>query len=97
MALCFWRKDASNDSAAASTEKDKSPASTRKSSAIQSNVADATVSTVPQDPAATVGGPVKPSEKVTTIAFALSAIASIGGFMFGYESGQISGAYFPQN
>ena len=28
---------------------------------------------------------------VTTLAMLLGAIASIGGFMFGYESGQISG------
>ena len=30
---------------------------------------------------------------VTALAIVLSAVASIGGFMFGYESGQISGRF----
>jgi SP family sugar:H+ symporter-like MFS transporter len=40
--------------------------------------------------------PVDALEKqpVTRLALMLGAIASIGGFMFGYESGQISGMYF---
>jgi SP family sugar:H+ symporter-like MFS transporter len=33
------------------------------------------------------------SAKVPILAYVLGAIASIGGFMFGYESGQISGMY----
>lgn len=33
----------------------------------------------------------------TTKAILLGAIASIGGFMFGYESGQISGKFAPKN
>ena len=32
---------------------------------------------------------------VTPIAIILGAIASIGGFIFGYESGQISGTFSP--
>ena len=31
------------------------------------------------------------SPRVTPLALILGAVASIGGFMFGYESGQISG------
>lgn len=33
----------------------------------------------------------QPSGRVPILAILLGAIASIGGFMFGYESGQISG------
>jgi SP family sugar:H+ symporter-like MFS transporter len=33
----------------------------------------------------------EPTGRVPTLAILLGAIASIGGFMFGYESGQISG------
>jgi hypothetical protein len=33
--------------------------------------------------------------RIPAIAVILGAVASIGGFMFGYESGQISGAYRP--
>jgi len=32
-------------------------------------------------------------QKATVLAILLGCIASIGGFMFGYESGQISGIY----
>lgn len=35
-----------------------------------------------------------PQGRVPAIAVILGAVASIGGFMFGYESGQISGAYW---
>ena len=34
---------------------------------------------------------IEPQGRVPAIAVILGAIASIGGFMFGYESGQISG------
>lgn len=34
---------------------------------------------------------VEPRGRVPAIAVVLGAVASIGGFMFGYESGQISG------
>lgn len=34
---------------------------------------------------------VEPKGRVPAIAVILGAVASIGGFMFGYESGQISG------
>lgn len=34
---------------------------------------------------------IEPKGRVPAIAVVLGAIASIGGFMFGYESGQISG------
>jgi SP family sugar:H+ symporter-like MFS transporter len=35
--------------------------------------------------------PVVEESKVTLIALVLGAVSSMGGFMFGYESGQISG------
>lgn len=35
--------------------------------------------------------PVQPKAKVPFLAIFLGLVASIGGFMFGYESGQISG------
>lgn len=38
----------------------------------------------------------QPSGRVPILAVLLGAIASIGGFMFGYESGQISGAFLPR-
>lgn len=41
-------------------------------------------SNVPADPLA-------PQGRVPMVAVVLGAVASIGGFMFGYESGQISG------
>ena len=34
---------------------------------------------------------IEPKGRVPAIAIILGAVASIGGFMFGYESGQISG------
>lgn len=34
---------------------------------------------------------VEPQGRIPAIAVVLGAVASIGGFMFGYESGQISG------
>ncbi len=37
------------------------------------------------------GAAVEPKGRVPAIAVILGAVASIGGFMFGYESGQISG------
>jgi SP family sugar:H+ symporter-like MFS transporter len=41
-------------------------------------------------------GPIDPGEegRVTFIAVLLGAISSMGGFMFGYESGQISGTLY---
>jgi len=41
-------------------------------------------------------GPIDPREegRVTFIAVLLGAISSMGGFMFGYESGQISGTLY---
>ena len=38
----------------------------------------------------------EPTGRVPVLAVLLGAIASIGGFMFGYESGQISGAFLPR-
>lgn len=35
--------------------------------------------------------PFQPKAKVPLLAIYLGLVASIGGFMFGYESGQISG------
>ena len=37
------------------------------------------------------GRDVEPTGRVPAVAVILGAVASIGGFMFGYESGQISG------
>jgi hypothetical protein len=38
-----------------------------------------------------LGGIPQPQGRVPAVAVTLGAVASIGGFMFGYESGQISG------
>lgn len=53
-------------------------------------------STPAETPARTVsptrdGAEIEPQGRVPAIAVILGAVASIGGFMFGYESGQISG------
>lgn len=53
-------------------------------------------STPAETPARTVsptrdGAEVEPQGRVPAVAVILGAVASIGGFMFGYESGQISG------
>lgn len=37
------------------------------------------------------GPEIEPTGRVPAVAVILGAVASIGGFMFGYESGQISG------
>lgn len=46
-----------------------------------------------EDPNVVVSSPAEAEGKVTVIAVLLGAIASVGGFIFGYESGQISGTY----
>ena len=44
-----------------------------------------------------VGGmEVEVPKSVPMLAYIVGAVASIGGFMFGYESGQISGMYILQ-
>lgn len=46
------------------------------------------------DPYIHNGGP-QPKRKITAISIFLGAVASIGGFIFGYESGEISGMFNP--
>lgn len=66
-----------------------------------STPANGSVANVPfpvaqNDSVVTAGFPVE-KRPVTTSAVLLGAIASIGGFMFGYESGQISGKLYLRN
>ena len=44
-----------------------------------------------EDPKVAAPLPAHAEARVTVIAVLLGAIASVGGFIFGYESGQISG------
>jgi len=48
---------------------------------------------VPPIRAPNASAPPVPAGRVPAIAVIMGAIASIGGFMFGYESGQISGTH----
>jgi len=49
--------------------------------------------TPPRGDSSTLPSPVdlQPEGRISLLAITLGAVASIGGFMFGYESGQISG------
>jgi SP family sugar:H+ symporter-like MFS transporter len=53
--------------------------------------ADSTPATTPPRTVSPTVDDVAPKGRVPAIAVILGAVASIGGFMFGYESGQISG------
>jgi hypothetical protein len=82
----------SRKAATAATEKSTADTPESHSPASQTPAMSANHSTTSL---AEQSAPVHPSEesKVTLLALALGAVSSMGGFMFGYESGQISGMH----